>query len=196
MKQESICELYGVTKWFPPDHLLFDHLDLKIGRMEHVLISGHAGSGKTTLIKMLSGELLPDEGYIKLYGTLAIVPDHIGLIPSMNLQEHIALPMICKGYSRRDSMVCAETILEQLGESRINSLRPHQMNTYERAVVAIGQAAIQQADIVIADAFMDNLSDVNRDKTLQMLFNITDKACIIMTDRSFKSEKFDRYIKL
>lgn len=44
-----ICELKGVTKWFPPDCLLFERVNFHISRNEKVLWTGYAGSGRTSL---------------------------------------------------------------------------------------------------------------------------------------------------
>lgn len=41
MEDTCICKISDVTSWFPPDRLLFDHLDLSVRTGERILITGH-----------------------------------------------------------------------------------------------------------------------------------------------------------
>lgn len=196
MEERYICEMKGVTKWFPPDTLVVNRMNLNIRKNERILICGLAGSGKTSLIRLLAGELKPDEGEISMNGTIAVVPARPGLVSGMNLQQHIALPLLCRGYRRKEAMTEAGNILERLGEISKSSLRPYQMHAYERAVVAVGQAVIQKADLLAADTFMDELNEQERQKVLKMLFSAADKALLMMSDRALPDWPFDRYLEL
>lgn len=75
---ENICEFKRVTKWFPPGHLVFEKVDLTILAGEKMLITGYAGSGRTTLLQLAAGIVKPDEGEVKLFGSVAIVPEYTG----------------------------------------------------------------------------------------------------------------------
>ena len=52
---ENICEFKRVTKWFLPSHLVFEKVDLTILAGEKMLITGYAGSGRTTLLQLAAG---------------------------------------------------------------------------------------------------------------------------------------------
>ena len=57
-----LCRLKDIVKWYPPDRLVLDQFSLEIGRGERVMIRGNAGSGRTTLIRILDQKIKPNEG--------------------------------------------------------------------------------------------------------------------------------------
>jgi spermidine/putrescine transport system ATP-binding protein len=63
----TIAELSGVTKRFG-DTTAVDAVDLRIATGEFLAILGPSGCGKTTLLRMLAGFIVPDEGRISLAG--------------------------------------------------------------------------------------------------------------------------------
>ena len=89
----NICEFMQVTKWFPPGHLVFEKVDLTILAGEKMLITGYAGSGRTTLLQLAAGIVEPDEGEVKLSGSVVIVPEYTEWLESLSLTEHLALPL-------------------------------------------------------------------------------------------------------
>lgn len=60
-----IFEMNSVSKFYG-DKIVFNDVFLKINRNDRVLISGKNGTGKSTLINLLMGYEVPDEGYIKI----------------------------------------------------------------------------------------------------------------------------------
>ncbi len=58
---ENICKHYSTRRG---RRLVLDHVNLRIGRGEHVGILGRNGAGKSTLIRLLSGAELPSSGRI------------------------------------------------------------------------------------------------------------------------------------
>ena len=68
---KKVIEAQGVTKAFG-DKLLFQNFDLRILRGDRVAFVGPNGVGKTTLLKMLTGEIAPDQGSVYLGTSLEI----------------------------------------------------------------------------------------------------------------------------
>ncbi len=68
---KKVIEARGVGKAFG-DKLLFKDFDLRIQRGDRVAFVGPNGVGKTTLLKMLTGEIAPDEGTVSLGTSLEI----------------------------------------------------------------------------------------------------------------------------
>ena len=72
-------------------------LDVACGEM--VLIVGGNGSGKSTLVKLMLGELKPDEGEIKILGKdISSYKSYkkIGYVPQINIVNKISFPITCK----------------------------------------------------------------------------------------------------
>lgn len=62
---KRVVEAFGVAKSFG-DKKILSNFDIKIGRGDRIAFVGPNGVGKTTLLKMLTGEIEPDAGEIKL----------------------------------------------------------------------------------------------------------------------------------
>ena len=111
-----LCWLKDIVKWYPPDRLVLDQFSLEIGRGERVMIRGNAGSGRTTLIRILDQKIKPNEGTLLCRGSIAAIYETTGILESMTLGEQIALPLLCQGYSRREAMDHALEWLKKIGE--------------------------------------------------------------------------------
>lgn len=60
-----VADAKGISKSYD-GRILFENLDIRVGRKDRIALIGPNGVGKTTLLKILMGELEPDEGTIKL----------------------------------------------------------------------------------------------------------------------------------
>jgi ATPase subunit of ABC transporter with duplicated ATPase domains len=63
----------------PGGELLFSDVSFRISPGEHVGLVGANGVGKTTLLRILAGELTPDDGEASVGGTAAYMPQDVGL---------------------------------------------------------------------------------------------------------------------
>ena len=68
---KKIIEIHHVSKKFD-NKVLIDDLDYTIARTDRIGIIGKNGMGKSTLIKILNGEILPDSGHIEIGETVKI----------------------------------------------------------------------------------------------------------------------------
>ncbi len=68
---KKIIEMHHISKKFD-NKVLIDNLDYTIARTDRIGIIGKNGMGKSTLIKMLNGEILPDSGHIEIGETVKI----------------------------------------------------------------------------------------------------------------------------
>lgn len=78
------------------ENSLLSHLDFKVGQGECVLISGANGSGKSTFLKLLLGELSPSMGQIRLFGVLMpneAILAKVGYVPQLQTMKQVTLPI-------------------------------------------------------------------------------------------------------
>ena len=68
---KKIIEIHHISKKFD-NKVLIDDLDYTIARTDRIGIIGKNGMGKSTLIKILNGEILPDSGHIEIGETVKI----------------------------------------------------------------------------------------------------------------------------
>ena len=62
---DEVVAVNHVAKWFGDNHV-YDDVDLKLYRGDHVALVGPNGAGKSTLMKLICGQLKPDRGTIEL----------------------------------------------------------------------------------------------------------------------------------
>lgn len=65
---------------YPNQDYLFERIGFSIGKQEKMAIVGNNGVGKSTLLRLLAGELLPSEGSIIYDATPYYIPQHTGLL--------------------------------------------------------------------------------------------------------------------
>ncbi len=88
----KVMEAFGLTKAFEGKQIVRD-FDLTVQRGDRIAFVGPNGVGKTTLIKMLLGQVEPDEGRVKLGTNLDIAvfdQTRAALNPEMSLWENLA----------------------------------------------------------------------------------------------------------
>ncbi|MFM7576815.1 MAG: ABC transporter ATP-binding protein, partial [Microcystaceae cyanobacterium] len=65
--REPLIELKGISKRFG-DHTILDNIDLTLYQGESLVIIGPSGTGKSTILRIIAGLLLPDQGEIWIKG--------------------------------------------------------------------------------------------------------------------------------
>ena len=148
-----------------------------VGAGEIHALCGHNGAGKSTVVKMLSGQLAPDAGRILLDGEpvglrsrqaaqrlgVALVDQELSVVPALTVLENMSLgdidaPLIVR---RRAAAARCREVLDDMGLER---LRPDQLvstlSMGERQLVEIAKALSQRARVVILDEPTATLSDV------------------------------------
>ena len=99
---ESIIRFVDVTKAYD-DEAILERFSLDIGRGEFLTIIGSSGCGKTTLLKMINGLLIPDTGTVFVQGqdisktdlialrrNIGYAIQGVGLFPHMTVRKNIA----------------------------------------------------------------------------------------------------------
>ena len=192
-----LCRLKDIVKWYPPNRLVLDQFSMEIGRGERIMIRGNACSGRTTLIKILDQKIKPDEGSISCRGSVAAIYETTGILESMTLGEQIALPLLCRGYSRQKAMACASEWLKEIGEEIREYHKEDRITAYDRALIAVGQAVLQKPDLIAADTFMTDLNRAEQARILKILDDASkDRACLLMTDEILCGFPCNRILEL
>ena len=139
-----------------------DSVTLAIRRGEFFSLLGPSGCGKTTLLRMIGGFTLPDEGSIFIDGEDVtklppnkrpsnMVFQSYAIFPHLNVRDNIAYGLRSEGVrtSERDARV-AEALamikLEQYGERR-----PHELSGGERQRVALARALVKRPKVLLLD---------------------------------------------
>ncbi len=175
---------------------VLDIAQLRIERGERVFIEGPSGSAKSTLLSLIAGVVIPQQGTIQVNGVHLNAlsganrdrfrADHIGfiyqmfnLIPYLSVIENVTLP--CRFSIQRkeravshasDETDAALKLLTQLGMDGAVVDKPvTQLSVGQQQRVAAARALIGEPELIIADEPTSSLDADRRENFIQLLFN-------------------------
>ncbi|NLW59909.1 MAG: ABC transporter ATP-binding protein [Firmicutes bacterium] len=167
-------QLYKTYKLGTVDVEVLKGIDLTIQEGEFVSIMGPSGSGKSTLLYLLGGLDKPTTGQVKVKGkelshmndkeesilrrrTIGFVFQFYNLIPNLNVEENIMLPVLLDGKRPRAYRHRLEEILATVGLADRRRHTPRELSGGQQQRVAIARALINEPDIILADEPIGNL---------------------------------------
>ena len=165
------------------------NISLKISRGEFVSIMGPSGSGKSTLLYILSGLDMPTQGRVLLNGrdisglddakksmmrrrNIGFVFQFYNLIPNLNVEENIMLPVLLDGKDRKEYRHKLNDILTVVGLSDRRRHTPRELSGGQQQRVAIARALMNDPDIIFADEPTGNLDSKSGMEILALLREI------------------------
>ncbi len=185
-----------------PTKVLKD-ISLQVMQGEFVTIMGPSGSGKSTLLYILGGLDTPTSGHVLLNGTdisrfgdekmsrirrqkIGFVFQFYNLIPNLNVEENIMLPLLLDGKKMGGYRKQLEQILEIVGLSDRRRHTPRELSGGQQQRVAIARALIGNPEILFADEPTGNLDSKTGAEIMALLreINRTSGQTIIMVTHS------------
>ena len=163
--------------------------DLQIPAQGVTAVFGLSGSGKTSLINMISGLLTPDSGFIRLNGkTLVDRAQHINLAPNKRhigyvFQDARLFPHytvkgnLCYGMKKK-SAVDFQQVLHLLGIEALLKRYPATLSGGEKQRVAIGRALLTDPEILLMDEPLSALDLPRKRELLAYLHALSHKIRI------------------
>ena len=176
VKAEGVSRRYfrrtGSANYFEAVH----PASLEIAPGSVTVLTGRSGSGKTSLLHMLSGLLMPTGGKVWYDGTdlyalddralsrlrserIGIVPQGRSAVDTLTVMENILLPAML--YGRPLPEEAAVQWMEALGIAQLRDARPAELSGGELRRMAIARALAQQPDVLFADEPTGDLDDEN-----------------------------------
>jgi putative ABC transport system ATP-binding protein len=167
-------------------------ISFSIPKGEFVAIMGASGSGKSTLLGLLAGLDSPSSGSIRLDGqeishltedqlallrgrTIGFVFQSYQLIPTLNAEENVLLPLELQGGGSPSDYQHAVTLLNEVGLQDRRDHYPVQLSGGEQQRVALARAFVTKPPILLADEPTGNLDSVNGKQVLQLLIDLNRK---------------------
>lgn len=191
---ESIVSVRGLTKRFRRESGAItnavDDVSLDVAEGEFVVLLGPSGCGKTTLLRMLAGLEVPDEGSISIRGktvydsatktnvpterrSISMIFQSYALWPHMTVAQNIGYPLERRGV-RLSKTEVAEQVERVLALVRIPDLAqqyPNQMSGGQQQRVALARALVSGSDLVLFD---EPLSNVDAQVREQLRYELLD----------------------
>jgi putative ABC transport system ATP-binding protein len=189
----------------PGPRTLFRFNRLNIGAGERVAIVGPSGVGKTTLLEIIAGLLLPSAGRVFVGGeditllgsrerclmrreNIGIVFQRLNLIGYLTAGENVLLPLKSGAGSRRAAREAMRRVgIEEKHEQRVASLSPG-----EQQRVAVARVLAGNYSLILADEPTSSLDEKNADAVLEALFEAgRGKTMIVVSHDRRVRQRFD-----
>ena len=214
---EAIIETSNLFKTFKLGEVsveVLKDINITIKKGEFVSIMGPSGSGKSTLLYLIGGLDKPTSGSVKIKGQeLSLMKDKqesilrrrdIGfvfqfynLIPNLNVEENIMLPILLDGKKLKDNKQKLDEILEIVGLSDRRHHTTRELSGGQQQRVAIARAIINDPELILADEPIGNL-DTKTGNEIMGLFkriNQEKQITVVQVTHSFEAAEYgDRII--
>lgn len=167
-KKNEVIKIRGLEKSFE-DFTVLRGIDLDLYQGENLVVLGRSGSGKSVLIKLISGLLKPDKGSIEVLGQdvvtirekeLQELRIRIGfsfqnsaLYDSMTVRKNLEFPLVRnrKNITRPEIDKAVKEVLEAVGLSQTIEQMPAELSGGQRKRIGIARTLILNPEIMLYD---------------------------------------------
>ncbi len=169
--------------------LILSNVNFEVGRSEFVYLIGKTGTGKSSLLKTLYGDLYLKEGSGNIAGfdlkqlkwqtipllrrNLGIVFQDFRLLTDRNVHDNLEFVLKATGWT--DKALIKEkidSVLTKVGLKNKGFKMPYEMSGGEQQRVDIARALLNNPKLIIADEPTGNLDPDTTDEIMQLLFSI------------------------
>lgn len=188
---------------YQKDMLVLSNVDLKVDKGEFIYLIGKTGSGKSSLLKTLYGELELKEGHgivcdfdlrklkrkhvAMLRRKLGIVFQDFELLMDRSVNDNLDFVMKATGWKRKDDIAQRrEEVLEKVGLGAKGYKMPHELSGGEQQRVVVARALLNDPQLILADEPTGNLDPATTQEILQLLSEISKSGrAIIMATHDY-----------
>lgn len=185
----------NVTKSFGSINAL-DHVTFKIEAGEFVFLTGPSGAGKTTILKMILRDILPDSGKVIfdnvditelpekdipfLRQQMGIVFQDFKILPERTVTENVEFALAVQDISREEWGSRVSHVLKLVGLSSRSRLFPSQLSGGELQRVSLARALVINPKIILADEPTGNLDWKTAEGIMELLEKINKEGKTII----------------
>lgn len=185
-----------VTKRYG-DKAVVEQLSFVIARNDFVALTGPAGTGKTTVIRLIAALERPTSGTIIVAGeplaeirrralphlrrSIGIVPQEVTLLEDRSVLDNVALPVVAAGLSQGEARSRAANVLHRVGLDDVDpGTLPARLSGSVRQRVAIARALVNRPALLLVDEPLAHLDDAHAESVIKLLEQFVGAGVTVM----------------
>ena len=195
MQRINMISFQNVTKKYPDGTMGLNPLNMKIEQGEFISIIGRSGAGKSTMLRLINGTILPSAGQLNVLGQAVTAKESAKKLRTMRreigfvfqqfnlINTHTVISNVLMGrlgymstargllglFSAEDIQM-AENVLCEVGLKDQIKKRVDQLSGGQQQRVAIARAIVQQPKVILADEPMASLDPKLAEVVLDLLY--------------------------
>lgn len=211
-----MIKLKNVSKYYYGKKVVstgFSKINLELNINEFVAITGESGSGKSSLLNVISGMDSYEDGEMYINGKetshyteqdyenyrrkyIGIIFQNFNLINSYTVYQNIELVLMLNGDKKKKEKILK--LIDQVGLTKYKNTKVSKLSGGQKQRVAIARALAKDTPIIIADEPTGNLDSASAKEVMKLLKDISkDKLVIVVTHNYEQVEEYaTRRIKM
>ncbi len=190
-----LLEFKNVSKRFGKIVAL-DNISFTIDEGEFVFISGHSGAGKTTFLRLILRELLPEKGEINLDGTditkmskkfvpalrqkIGVIFQDFKVLPERTIRENIEVALAVVRLPQNEWKTRVDHVLKLVDLTDRAELFPSQLSGGELQRASMARALVVNPKLILADEPTGNLDWDTADMIMELFEKINAEGKTIL----------------
>lgn len=187
---KEVIRAKNLTLGYNKDESIIKDTSFLINSGDFIFITGKSGSGKSTIIKSLYGELALRSGTLEVCGInmnnisdsnlntlrryIGIIFQDYRLISEWSIEKNIMLPLMIGGYSKSVCKNQAEKLLNHVKLTHMAHKKPLELSGGEQQRVAVARALAHNPILLLADEPTGNLDEYSSDVIWRLLKSARD----------------------
>ena len=207
-----MIQLKDIQFHYPQSDFNLDIKELLFADESKTAIIGPSGFGKTTMLNLIAGILLPENGNVTVEDTvvnqlndgerrnfriqqIGFVFQDFRLVPYLNVLDNIMLPFRINAILKVSSGDTARAyeLADELGIGKMCRKFPAKLSHGERQRVAIARALINKPKVILADEPTGNLDPANKNHIKNILFQAVEKHSATLITVTHDHEMLDGF---
>lgn len=201
-----MIELKNVSKYYSQENnvtLGLRNINVKLNNNEFIAITGESGSGKTTFLNVVSGIDTYEEGELLFNGeetsyfstedfekyrkeNIGFIFQNYNLIDSYTVLQNVEIPLILKGYSKKERQERAIEIIKKVGLLKRIKHKATKLSGGEKQRVVIARALASDAKVLACDEPTGNLDSKTGKQIIELLKEISKDKLVLIVTHNFK----------
>lgn len=208
---DNVAQITNLCKTFKsPAITAIDGLTLSLPKGEVIGLVGPDGAGKTTLIRLLLGLLVPSSGKISVLGLnpaththelhqkIGYMPQKFGLYEDLSVKENMNLYAELKGLTEQEKNEQFEWLLKFTGLKPFTSRLAGNLSGGMKQKLGLGCTLLGKPEFLLLDEPGVGVDPISRRELMKMVYSLRDQGITVLWSTSYldEAENFDSVLLL